>query len=330
MMYGATVTAIADPRTVPQPPGLRPTAWGGVPRMWEKIKAGLESRASPTPPQCPRRREQRCASASGSTSASASSAGPRRADRGARYFDALGVPILEGWGLSETSCCVTINPPGAVRFGTCGPALDGIELKLAPDGELLVRGPIVMAGYRGEPAMTAMAIDGDGWLHTGDIATSRRRLPVDRRPQEGDHHQLGRQEHVAREHRGRLKAAHPLIGQAVAIGDRRPYVVALLVLDPDVAGRLLIRPRSDGASVPRSATLGSARCSPRPSDRQPQALARRADQELRGHRRRLAARRRRADADDEAAPADRAKYAAEIDALYSWSGRFSPGHAPVR
>ena len=74
--------------------------------------------------------------------------------------------------MSGVSCIATANPPGAIRFGTVGNAIPGVALKLADDGELLVRGPTVMKGYRNDPGQTAEAIDTDGWLHTGDIATS--------------------------------------------------------------------------------------------------------------------------------------------------------------
>jgi len=81
----------------------------------------------------------------------------------------LAIPVVELWGMSE-SPCGTINPPGAIRIGTVGTALPGVQLKLAGDGELLLAGPIVMKGYRNDPARTAETIDPGGWLHTGDLA----------------------------------------------------------------------------------------------------------------------------------------------------------------
>jgi long-chain acyl-CoA synthetase len=239
MMFGATITSIADPRTVAiHLPDVRPTTWGAVPRIWEKLKAALEAKGFTDPAALPEEVKASIRKRIGLDRAQwlVCGAAPCQVEV-LEYFDALGLTILELWGMSETSCCVTINPPGAPRFGTCGPVLDGIELKLAPDGEVLVRGPVVMAGYRGEPAMTAMAIDADGWLRTGDIGTRdmERYLTIVDRKKEIIINSAGKNMSPANIE-ARLKAAHPLIGQAVAIGDRRPYVVALIVLDAEVAG----------------------------------------------------------------------------------------------
>ena len=85
------------------------------------------------------------------------------------FFSSLGMNVCELWGMSETCGVATLNPADRVRIGTVGPPLPGVELRLADDGEVLVRGPIVTSGYRNMPDKTAEAIDGDGWLHTGDI-----------------------------------------------------------------------------------------------------------------------------------------------------------------
>jgi long-chain acyl-CoA synthetase len=239
MMFGATITSIPDPRTVAiHLPDVRPTTWGAVPRIWEKLKAALEAKGITDPAALPDEAKAAIHKRIGLDQAQwlVCGAAPCQVEV-LEYFDALGLTILELWGMSETSCCVTINPPEAPRFGTCGPVLDGIELKLASDGEVLVRGPVVMAGYRGEPAMTAMAIDDDGWLRTGDIGTRDmdRYLTIVDRKKEIIINSAGKNMSPANIE-ARLKAAHPLIGQAVAVGDRRPYVVALLVLDAEVAG----------------------------------------------------------------------------------------------
>ena len=85
------------------------------------------------------------------------------------FFHAIGIPIGELWGMSETCGVVTINPPGKVKLGTVGPPIPGFEVKLADDGEVLVKGDANMVGYRNMPEKTAETIDGEGWLATGDI-----------------------------------------------------------------------------------------------------------------------------------------------------------------
>jgi long-subunit acyl-CoA synthetase (AMP-forming) len=238
LMFGATVTSIPDPRTVAiHLPDARPTGFGAVPRVWEKLKAALEAKGIADPAALPEDAKAAIHARLGLDQAQwlVCGAAPCQVEV-LEYFDALGLRILELWGMSETSCCVTINPPDAPRFGTCGTVVDGTELSLADDGEVLVRGPLVMAGYRNEPAMTATAIDPDGWLRTGDIGVldDDGYLSIVDRKKEIIINSAGKNMSPANIE-ARLKASHPLIGHAVAIGDRRPYVVALLVLDPDAA-----------------------------------------------------------------------------------------------
>src|SRR4030095_8146441 len=87
----------------------------------------------------------------------------------AEFFAALGLPLVEVYGMTETTAVATGNRPGRVKIGTVGPALAGIEVRLADDGEVLVRGPINTPGYFRQPGATAQLIDADGWLHTGDV-----------------------------------------------------------------------------------------------------------------------------------------------------------------
>ena len=150
------------------------------------------------------------------------------------FFRALGVPLSELYGLSESSGPVTWEPR-RVRPGTVGRAIPGLELRLDADGEVLCRGGNIFRGYLGDPARTAEALDADGWLHTGDVgaldADGYLRI-VDRKKEliitAGG-------KNVSPANLEAALKAQPLIGQACAIGDGEPYVVALVVLDPDVA-----------------------------------------------------------------------------------------------
>jgi long-chain acyl-CoA synthetase len=235
MTYGHTVTSVADPTQVMAVVAqVHPTAFGGVPRVWEKLKAALEaSGAAALAPEQLRARlgfdEARWLGVG---------AAPTPVEV-LEFFDALGLPICEVWGMSETSCIVTTNRPGRTRFGSVGQPIDGMELRLADDDELLVRGPLVLAGYRNRPDLTAAAIDADGWLHTGDVA----RIDDDGyvwivdRKKELIINAAGKNMSPANIE-ARLKASGPLVGQACVVGDRRPYNVALLVLDPDAAAGL--------------------------------------------------------------------------------------------
>jgi long-subunit acyl-CoA synthetase (AMP-forming) len=239
MVFGFTLTSIADPRAVIQHlPEVRPTAWGSVPRIWEKLKAALEAQGVTDPAALPEEaraaiREKLGLDQCAWLVVGAAPTPPEVLE----YFAALGLPICELWGMSETSSCATINPPDAIKVGTCGPALQGVELKLADDGELLVRGEVVMPGYRNDPEKTAEAFDDDGWLRTGDVAEidDDGYVKIVDRKKELIINAAGKNMSPVNIE-SRLKTCHPLIGTAVAIGDRRPYNVALIVLDPDACG----------------------------------------------------------------------------------------------
>ncbi len=136
----------------------------------------------------------------------------------------------------------TMVPRDGVRFGTVGKPLPGVELRIADDGEVLVRGGIVMAGYRNRPDKTAETVDPEGWLHSGDIGTldDDGYLRIVDRKKELIINAAGKNMSPANIEQ-QLKAGSPLIGQAIAIGDRRPYNVALIVLDPDACGAFAAR-----------------------------------------------------------------------------------------
>jgi long-chain acyl-CoA synthetase len=234
---GFTVTCIADPRTIATHlPQIRPTAWGGVPRVWEKIKASLEAQGIADPAALPAEQRAAIRAKLGLDECDwLAAGGAPTPPEVLRYFLDLGLPVCELFGMSETSCVVICNPPDRIKIGTCGTAVAGVELNLAEDGELLVRSELVMAGYRGEPERTRETIDEDGWLHTGDIAKIDEDgyVTIVDRKKELIINAAGKNMSPANIE-ATLKAAHPLIGQAVAIGDGRPYNCALIVLDPDV------------------------------------------------------------------------------------------------
>ncbi|MBA3327882.1 MAG: AMP-binding protein, partial [Solirubrobacterales bacterium] len=153
------------------------------------------------------------------------------------FFDACGIPVLEGYGMTETSAVSTLNPLIGRRFGTVGPALPGCEVRIAEDDEILLRGPNVFAGYDGDPAGTDAALR-DGWLLTGDLGAL-----------DGDGYLtvIGRKKEIVVTSSGKnISPANlelaltgcPWISQAVVHGDRRPYLVALVALDPVEAVRL--------------------------------------------------------------------------------------------
>ncbi|MGZ4268467.1 MAG: AMP-dependent synthetase/ligase [Solirubrobacteraceae bacterium] len=156
------------------------------------------------------------------------------------FFDACGVLVLEGWGMTETAAAGAINTTSELRFGTVGKPLPGTELRVADDGELLMRGPMVFRGYYNDENATAGTLS-DGWLATGDLAA------ID---DEGFVSIVGRKKDLIITSSGkniapanienRLKESR-WISEAVVLGDNRPYLVALLTLDPEEAPKLAKR-----------------------------------------------------------------------------------------
>jgi long-chain acyl-CoA synthetase len=273
VVYAGTITCCPNPReVVSYLPQVRPTWFFAVPRIWEKLKAGLETmqaaqseeqrrpiqdaleaslqrvrlrqRGEPVPPEL----EAKVAQADdqmfsklremlGLDQAISVNVGAAPTPvEVLEFFHALGIELGELWGMSETCGVGTCNRPGEVRIGTVGPAEPGVEIKIADDGELLVRGDCVMTGYRNAPEKTAEAIDSDGWLHTGDIGQldDDGFLRIVDRKKEIIINAAGKNMSPANIE-ATIKSSSPLIGQAVCIGDRRRYNTALIVLDADFA-----------------------------------------------------------------------------------------------
>ena len=271
VVYGFTVTDCDDPRQVlSYLPEVRPHWFFAVPRIWEKLKAGLETMVASLPEEQRTRIEHALQSAiakvrleqAGEPVPEELAAEVAQADEelfaGLRhqfgfdqiaavhagaaptsievleFFHAIGIPVAELWGMSETTGTGTVNPPERIKLGTVGPAVPGAEIRLADDGEVLMRGKMVTAGYRNLPEATAEALDAEGWLHTGDIGEIDEDgyLKIVDRKKELIINAAGKNMSPANIE-GTIKSASPLIGQACVIGDRRPYNTALIVLDAD-------------------------------------------------------------------------------------------------
>jgi long-subunit acyl-CoA synthetase (AMP-forming) len=275
IIYGSVVTTCPDPRQIgTYLKAVHPTWFFAVPRIWEKLKAGIEAGISSMPAEAseqvqralaqslervwllqagdpvPDELERAVADAAAMFDGLRAAAGldaVTKASVGAApispdviaFFHALGLPLAEIYGQSEGCACATLNPAERIKIGSVGPPLPGVELRLAPDGEVLLRGRNLMRGYRGQPEATAEAIDADGWLHSGDIGEldADGYLKIVDRKKELIINAAGKNMSPSNIEAA-IKTHTALIGQIVAIGDRRSYNVALIAPDPDaLAGR---------------------------------------------------------------------------------------------
>ena len=274
MVFAWSVTCCPDPRqVVAYLPEVRPTWFFAVPRIFEKLKAAFEAgveaeqdeqkkaatkwaidvgyqrvKAEQAGDEMPAELAEEHAKADaavlskirerlGLDQIEALNVGAAPTPREViEFYHALGLPLSELWGMSETCGAGTANPPDKIKIGTVGPPSPGMEIKLAEDGEVLIRSAVVMKGYRNQPDKTAETIDEDGWLHTGDIGEFDEDgyLKIVDRKKEIIINAAGKNMSPANIE-AKVKSSHPLIGQAVAIGDGRPYNTALITLDPDVA-----------------------------------------------------------------------------------------------
>jgi long-chain acyl-CoA synthetase len=148
------------------------------------------------------------------------------------FFNGAGILLLEGWGLTETSGGFTLNTLSRYRMGTVGYAYPGHELRIAEDGEILVRGPCVFPGYHNNPVATAEAIDTDGWFHTGDIGSLDAEGFVSIVDRKKDLIITAAGKNIAPQLVENTLKTVPCVSQVAVYGDRKPYLVALLTLDP--------------------------------------------------------------------------------------------------
>jgi long-chain acyl-CoA synthetase len=268
---GYTTAFVGDPlRVADAMPVVRPTLLPSVPRLYEKVHTAvlaqfeqvhgprkrlldwalrvgrevseLRQRGEPVPAGLARRHRladrlvySKIKERMGGRLRLGVSGGAPLAKEIAEFFHAIDILIVEGWGLTECTTAASVNRPERFRFGTVGPALPGFEVRADGEGELLIRSPTVFAGYYKDPDATAEVLGDDGWLRSGDVGS------VD---EDGFVHITDRKKDILITAGGKnvapanlenaLKTA-PLVSQALVIGDRRPYVVALITLDPAVA-----------------------------------------------------------------------------------------------
>jgi len=251
---------------------VRPTAFFGVPRVWEKIRAGIAALLAAEPDEGKRAGVARAMDTGrryvqsrqygqatppelaaqfrtaddqvlgpirgllglGEAASVFSAAAPLPPDVAA-FFAGLGLAILDVYGMTETTGAFTANTPADFKLGTVGRPYAGLEVTIAADGEILTRGPLTTPGYLNQPGLTEALIDPDGWLHTGDIGTIDADGFVSVTDRKKELIITAGGENIAPAAVENALVAHPLVGQALAYGDGRPYMIALLTLDGEAA-----------------------------------------------------------------------------------------------
>lgn len=273
VIFGLEVTLCADPKLLPQYlKAVQPTWFFAVPRVWEKLKAGIEAEFARLP--APAQADIQAAMATNLLLSERPEAAtrlsaqvhsqllqvetvflaPLRTTLGLgqakalntgtaptpvhvlEFFAGLGLPVSDIFGATETCACGTMGRPGTFRPGSAGKVVPGMEIQIAEDGEILLRGRPVMQGYHKQPEQTAEALTENGWYRTGDVGRldDEGFLWVTDRKKELIINSSGKNMSPANIE-AMLKSGHPLIGQACVVGDQQPFNVALLVLDPDYA-----------------------------------------------------------------------------------------------
>jgi long-chain acyl-CoA synthetase len=272
MFYGHDVFLCPDPNLLlPYLLEARPTEFVGVPRVWEKLMAGIQAGVTAEPDEAKRQMAQGAIAAAmaayrlkrdGHPVPPELAAGVERAQplftllrskvglerctvpitstapcrpEVHEFWAGIGMPIFEVWGMSELTGPATAVPLNEHKAPSIGKAIAGVEVKLGEDGEILVRGGNVMVGYYRDPVRTAEIIDADGWVHSGDIAeqTPDGQFKIIDRKKELIITSAGK--NISPSNLEALAKSSPIIGQAVAVGDGRKFISVLVVLDPQVA-----------------------------------------------------------------------------------------------